>query len=150
MHQSTAVSTWWCDPQPRLSWVEMAVGLPDGPSYPGLSPHTNHFFAMLPPERPCRRAARSFFKIDRLSSFARLYLLILLLMSSNVHSNPCSIFPCLVFAGNMIWQDRSVQCCTCSKWVHLKFSLLSFTKFKTLGSSHSWCCAPAASLLLQI
>ena len=30
----------------------MAVGLFEGPSYPGHPPHTNHFFAVLPSERP--------------------------------------------------------------------------------------------------
>ena len=35
-----------------------------------------------------------------------------------------------------------MQCCTCSKWVHLKCSLLSFSRFRTLGSSHSWSCTP--------
>ena len=38
LHQSTAASTWWCGPRPRLGWVEMAVGLPEGFSYPGHSP----------------------------------------------------------------------------------------------------------------
>ena len=38
LHQSTAASTWWCGPRPRLGWVEMAVGFPEGPSYPGHSP----------------------------------------------------------------------------------------------------------------
>ena len=38
LHQSTAASTWWCGPRPRLGWVEVAVGLPEGPSYPGHSP----------------------------------------------------------------------------------------------------------------
>ena len=38
LHQSTAASTWWCGPRPRLGWVEMAVGLPEDPSYPGHSP----------------------------------------------------------------------------------------------------------------
>ena len=33
-YQSTAASTWWCGPQPSLGWVEMAVGLAEGPSYP--------------------------------------------------------------------------------------------------------------------
>ena len=33
-----ATPTWWCGPRPRLVWVEMAVGLPGGPSYPGHSP----------------------------------------------------------------------------------------------------------------
>ena len=34
-----------------------------------------------------------------------------------------------------------MQCCTCSNWVHLRCSLLSFSRFKTLDSSHSWRCA---------
>ena len=38
LHQLTAASTWWCGPRPRLGGVEMAVGLPEGPSYPGHSP----------------------------------------------------------------------------------------------------------------
>ena len=41
-----------------------------------------------------------------------------------------------------------MQCCTCSKWVHLKCSLLPFSKFRTLGSSHFWSFPPAASLFL--
>ena len=40
-----------------------------------------------------------------------------------------------------------MKCCTCTNWVHLKCLLLSFSKFRTLGSSHSWncppCCVPA-------
>ena len=40
-----------------------------------------------------------------------------------------------------------MQCCTCSNWVLLKCSLLSFSRVRTLGSSHSWscpsCCVPA-------
>ena len=35
-----------------LGWVEMAVGLPEGPCYPGHPPHTNHFFAVLPSKQP--------------------------------------------------------------------------------------------------
>ena len=38
LHPSTAFSTWWCSPRPRLVWVEMAVDLPEGPSYPRHSP----------------------------------------------------------------------------------------------------------------
>ena len=99
-----------------------------------------------------RRATHSFLKIGRLfslyiffcPSFARLHLLIflLLLMSGNVHPNPGSIFPCSVCAGNVTWRGKSVQCCTCSKWVHLKCSRLSPYKFRTLDSSHSWSCSP--------
>ena len=40
-----------------------------------------------------------------------------------------------------------MQCCTCYNWVHLKCSLLSFSRFKTVGRSHFWsfppCCVPA-------
>ena len=32
LQRSTAASTWWCCPRPRLGWVEMAVGCPEGPS----------------------------------------------------------------------------------------------------------------------
>ena len=79
----------------------------------------------------------------------RLLIHLLLLMKGNVHPNPCPVFPCSVSAGNVTWMGRSMQCCTCSKWVHLKSSLLSFSRFRTLGRSHSWscppCCVPAFS-----
>ena len=85
-----------------------------------------------------RKAAHSFYKIVRLFSLfchflARFCLLILLLMSGNVLPNPGPIFPCSDCAGNVTWRGRSKQCCTCSKWVHLKCSLLS-SKAKTIGS----------------
>ena len=35
-----------------------------------------------------------------------------------------------------------MQCCICSKWVNLKCSLLSFSKFRAPGSSYSWSCSP--------
>ena len=118
LHQSTAASTWWCGPQPRLDWVKMAVGLPEGPSYPGHSPYTSHFFPWSP-LNDCRRVARSLFKIGLSSvysclSLARLLILLLLLMSDNVYPNPCSVFPCLVCAGNVTRRSRTVQCCKCS------------------------------------
>ena len=74
----------------------MAVGLPEDPSYPEHSPHTNHFFAVQP-LNDCRRVARSLFKIDLSSLFSCLFLayfliLLLLLMSGNVHPNPCPVF----------------------------------------------------------
>ena len=68
-------------------------------------------------------------------------------MSGNVHPNPCPVFSCSVCAGNVTWRGRSVKCCTYSNWVHLKCSLLSFSRFRIRGSSHSWsfytCCVPA-------
>ena len=33
-------------------------------------------------------------------------------------------------------------CCTCSKWVHLRCSQFPLSKFRALGSSHSWSCLP--------
>ena len=151
LHQSTTASRWWCGPQPRFGWVNMSIGLPEGSSYPGHSHHTNHF-SPCNPLNYRRKVARSLFEIGLSSLFsclslARLLILLLLLMSGNVHPNSCLIFSCLVCAENVTWRGRSVQCCTCSNWVHLKCSLLSFSRFKTLGSSHSWscpsCCVPA-------
>ena len=71
-------------------------------------------------------------------------------MSGNVHPNPCPVFPCLVCGGNVAWRGRLVQCCTCSNWVRLKCSLLSFSRFRTLGSSHSWSFSPSAAFLLFV
>ena len=149
LHQSTTASTWWCGPQPRLGWVEMAVGLPEGPSYPGHSPL---FFRYATPLNDRRRASHSIFKIGRLFflflfscpslALLRLLILLLLLMSGIVHLNPGPIFPRLVCAGNVTWRGKSVQCCACSKWVHLRCSQLSLSQFRALGSSHSWSCPP--------
>ena len=67
-------------------------------------------------------------------------------MRGNVHPNPCPIFSCSACAGNVTWRGRSVQSCTCSNWIYLKCSLLSSSRFRTLGRSHSWsfppCCVP--------
>ena len=130
----------------RLGWVKMAVGLPEGPSYPGHS-LTQTIFSPCSPLNDRRRVARSLFKIGLTSLYSCLSLdclliLLLLLMSGNVHPNTCSVFPCLVCAGNVTWRGRSVQCCTCSNWVHLECSLLSFSRFRTLGSSHFWSFPP--------
>ena len=119
----------------RLGWVKMAVGIPEGPSHPGHSGET--LFLLCCPLNHRRRATHSFSKIGRRSSpfsclfYARLRLLIflLLLMSGNVHPNPGPIFPCSVFTGNVAWRGKSVQCCTSSKWVHLRCSLLSLSKY---------------------
>ena len=104
------------------------------------------YFLLCCPLNDCSRAAHSFFKISRLFSvfsclsLARLHLLILLLllMSGNIHPIPGPIFPCSVCTGNVTWQGKSVQCCTCSIWAHLRCSQLSLSKFRTLTSSHSW------------
>ena len=110
----------------------------------------SYIFLLFCPLNDCSRAAHSFFKIGRLfslflfscPSLALLHLLILLLLliSGNIYPNPGPIFPCSVCAGNVTWQDKSVQCCACSKWVHLRCSQLSLSNFRALGSSHSWSC----------
>ena len=84
-------------------------------------------FSLCCPLNDCRRAAHSFFKIGRLFSLF-------------LYPNPGPIFPCSVCAGNVIWRGKSVQCCAYSKWVHLGCSQLSLSKFRALGSSHSWSC----------
>ena len=126
---------------------------PVGPSYPGHSPI---IFSLCCPLNDRRRAAHSIYKIGRLFSLfllscptlalLRLLILLLLLMSGNVHPNPGPIFPCSVCAGKVTWRGKSVQCCTCSKWVHLRCSQLSLSNFRALGSSHSWSCPPAVTL----
>ena len=115
-------------------------------------------FSLCCPLNDRRRAAHSFFKIGRLFSLflfscaflslLRFLILLLLLMSGNVHPNPGPIFPCSVCTGNVIWRGKSVQCCACSKWLHLKCSQLSLSKFRALGSSHFCSCPPAESLWL--
>ena len=111
-------------------------------------------FSLCCPLNDRRRAAHSFIKIGLLFSLLlflfsypslalpRLLILLLLLMSGNVHPNPGPIFPCSVCAGNVTWRGKSVQWCACSKWVHLRCSQLSLSQFRALGSSHSWSCPP--------
>ena len=112
-------------------------------------------FSLCCPLNNRRRAAQSIFKIGCLFSLFLfscptlallcLLILLLLLMSGNVHPNPGPIFPCSVCAGNVTWWGRSVQCCTRSKWVHSRCSQLSLSKFRALGSSHSWSCFPCGN-----
>ena len=113
-------------------------------------------FSLCCPLNDRRRAAHSFFKIGRVFSLflfscpslacLRLVILLLLLMSSNVHPNPGPIFPCSECAGNVIWWVNLVQCCTCSKWVHLSCSKHSLSKFRAFGSSHSWRVSQGSSM----
>ena len=98
-----------------------------------------------------RRVARSLsnrstvFFFSSCFSLARLFILILLLMSGNFYPNSDPVFFFSVCAGNMTWRGRSMQCCTCPKWVYLKCSLLSCSRFKTLSKL-----TPGATLLAAI
>ena len=132
----------------------MAVGLSEDPSYPGHSPRTNHFLPCCPLNDRRRAAHSSLFEIGRLSSlfsclsFAhlRLFILLLFLMSGKIHLNTGPVFSCSSCAGKVTWQGKSVQCCTWSKWIHLRRLLLSFSRFITPGSSRSWSCPPCSVL----
>ena len=128
------------DAVPNPVWVgsKWLLAFPRVPVTPGTL-LTQNIFSSCSPLNDRRRVARSLFKIG-LSSLACLLILLLLLMSGNVHLSSFPVFPCSVFAGNVTWRGRSVQCCTCFNWVHLKCSLLSFSTFRTLGSSHFWIC----------
>ena len=111
-----------------------------------------YIFSLCCPLNDRSRAAHSIYKIGCLFSLfplscptlalLRLLILLLLMKSGNVHPNPGPIFPCSVCAGNVTWRGKSVLCCTCSKWVHLRCSQLSLSKFRALSSSHSWSCLP--------
>ena len=96
-------------PRPRLGWVEMAVGFPEGPSYPGHSPFIFSLCCHLTAEGQPTASSNSVACFLFLSSLARLRLLILilLLMSGNVHANPGPIFHCSVCAGNETWRGKS-------------------------------------------
>ena len=128
---------------------------PRGLQLPPCTPLTQTIFLLCYTMNKRRKIPRSLFEIGRLlflfSCFflARLLILLLFLLSRNVYSNPGTIFSCLVFAGNVTWRGRLVQCCTCSKYFYLRCSVLFFSRFKTLGSSHCWscssCCVPASS-----
>ena len=149
---------WWCGPRPCFGLGQNGCWTSRESQLPRALPF---IFLLCYPLNDRRREAHSFFKIGHLfslslfscPSLARLRLLILLLlllMSGNVHPNSGPIFPCSVCAGNVTWQGKSVQCCTCAKWVHQRCSQLSLFKFRTLDSSHFWSCPPAVSPLITV
>ena len=121
-----------------------------------VTPGTPFIFSLCYPLNNRSRAAHSFFKIGHLFSLFLfscpslpllcLLILLLLLMSVNVYCNPGLIFPCSVCTENVTWWGKSVQCCICSKWIHLRCSQFLLSKFRALGSSHSWSCPLAATL----
>ena len=128
----------------------MAVGLPEGPSYPGHSPSFFRYAAPWTTAEGQHTASKSVacFHFFFSPALLRFLILLLFLMSGNVHPNPGPIFPCSLCAENVTWRGKSVQCCTCSKWVHLRCSQLSLSKFRALGSSHSGAAPPAVTLWL--
>ena len=101
-------------------------------------------FSLCCPLNDHRRTAHSIYKIGRLFSLFLfscptlallcLLILLLLLMSGDVHPNPGPIFLCSMCAGNVTWRSKSVQCCTFSKWVHLRCSQLFSPKLELLAA----------------
>ena len=103
----------------------------------------NSFSPCYPLNNDRRRAARSISNTSFLSFLLFLSCLpiFLLLMGSNVYPNPGPISLLCVRAGNVIWRSRTLQCCTCSKWIHLRRKFLS--GFNFLCRFHSWSCPPS-------
>ena len=83
LHQSTAASTWWCGPRPRLGCIEMAVGLLEGPSYPRYSPLFFHYAAprttAVGQHTASLKSVACFLFLSS-SAHLRLFILLLLLM----------------------------------------------------------------------
>ena len=130
-----------------LKWLLAFPRVPVTPS----TPFTETIFSPCCLLNDRRTAARSLFEIGCLSflfSCLSLVRLPILLMSNNVHPNFGPVFSCSVCAGNVTWRSRLVQCFIFSKWIHLKCPLLSFSRFRTLGSSHSWSFPFSAFLIL--
>ena len=125
-----------------------------GSQLPRALPINKPFFRRLF-FKQTQKGSTHLFKINRLFfllfsclSVTCILILLLLMMSGNVQPNPATIFSCSMCSGNVTWSGRPMQCCTCPKWVGSRYSLLSFSRFKNLGSSHSGAVLFAVSLLL--
>ena len=75
------------------------------------------------------------------SFFPRLIIFLLLPTSSNVYLCSDRIFSLSVCASNVTCKGRSVQCCTCSTWLHLGYTFflplsLTFSPSSTSGAVH--------------
>ena len=148
LHQFTAASTWWCGPRPCLGWDEMAVGLPEGPRYPGHSPL---FFRYAAPWTTAEgQLTASSKSVACFLIFFSPALLLPFFVSSFFSFSwwAVTFIPTLapsflaMCAENVTWRGKSVQCCTYSRWVHLRCSQLFLSRFRALGSSHFWICHP--------
>ena len=73
-------------------------------------------------------------------SHLSLILILMLLISGDIHPNPSPIDSCSVCSHRVTWKNRSVQCTNCSLWVHLSCSGLSPADFRKVSPGHSWTC----------
>ena len=133
-----------CGAVPDPVWVgsKWLLAFPRVPVTPGTP---LHFFAMLLLKRPQKGSTQLLQNRSPVFSFSFLLPFscpslspysFLLLMSGNIDPNPGSILTLAHrCAGNVTWRDKSVQCCTCFKWVHLRCLQLFLSKFRALGAA---------------
>ena len=81
-------------------------------------------------------------------SFTCHIILLLLLMSGNVHPNPGPVASSEVYYEKLTQRGRLVQCYTYSKRLHLRCSLFSFTRSKLQAALAAGAVLHAASLML--
>ena len=94
-----------------------------------VSPKVPDTMAVPEPNIFCSFAPRMNTQQHTLSKIGRMPLLfscliLLLLMSCGFHPNSGAVFPFSVCAGSVTRSSRSVQCCTCSNWVHFRCTFL--------------------------
>ena len=66
-------------------------------------------------------------------SHLSLVLILMLLISGDIHPNHGPIDSCSVCSRRVTWKNRSVQCTNCSLWVHLSCSGLSPADFRKIS-----------------
>ena len=165
LHQRQATSTWWCCPLPCTGEGRNGLSILRGSHpraillwttlllifYPCCPMRGHIWTAFLNPiDRP--PISSTFFRTTLLSlsfhpkplhylSHPPLILIImLLLISGDIHPNPGPIDPCSVCSRRVTWGNRLVQCINCSLWVHLSCSGLSPADFRKISPGHSWTC----------
>ena len=69
-----------------------------------------------------------------------LFILLHLLISSDIHFNPSPIDHCSVCTYHVTWGNRSVQCANCSLRVRRFCSGLSLFELRKFFPEHSWTC----------
>ena len=163
LHQRQATSTWWCGPLPCIGEGRNGLSIPRGFHPRAFLPWTTLliFYPRCPMRghiwtallNPIDRTpiSSTFFLTTSSNPFFHpkllLYLshsplsliLMLLLISGDIHPNPGPIDPCSVCSRRVTWGKRSVQCPTVL-WVHLSWSGLSPADFRKISPGHSWTC----------
>ena len=163
LHQRQGTSTWWCSPLSCTGEGRNGLSIPRGSHPRAIFPWTTFlvFYPCCPMRGHIRTAflnpidrppiSSTFFPTTLLSlffhpkpplylSYSPLLLILILLISSDIHRNPGPIDPCSVCSRRVTWGNRSVQCTNCFLWVHLSCSGLSPADFRKISPGHSWTC----------